>query len=409
MISIILGMAISRRRNGKKACKTGDGEGYPMTKDLFVKAYLEVLSTQSTKHSNFGFIPSDTLHHSYWEAESGQTSFVNGVWWNINTEAPWRSFIVQRLNLTLPHQDHDASGKKTSVTAILLDTNQYEYRPRLVPFLSVKNSGLTGEFLDDQATVVEKWLKTKDPNDITIVMGHHPYHTLSRNAQDTFDRWRKDYGIQLYVSAHTHTAQYFVQKSEDKNWLELNIGSTTDWPPEFRTLTVSSDERFSDKGAFQLARYPVHEEWNRQGIPHCRDEWEVTTDQDDFYINYAKLETPDPRKTQVHLMNILLRSYQWLLKWVKSSPNNDRGWPEGTHSDQEVLTKIHLTLENTNKLEEKLRLLRQLAHFESLRKVEDLEVRNEFHLCQAKWASKYDLKGAREPNVDDDYVLFPRR
>ena len=158
-----------------------------------------------------------------------------------------------------------------------------------------------------------------------------------------------------------------------------------------------------------MARFPVHEEWNRQGIPQCLDDWEVTAEREDFYINYAKLETPNPRKTQIKLMDTLLRSYQWLLKWVESSPQNGRGWPDGTHSDQEVLNKIHLTLENTNTLESKLSLLRQLARFESIRQVEDPELRDEFHLCQAKWASKYELKRARSPNVDDDYVLFPRR
>jgi hypothetical protein len=392
----------------EKACKTGDGQGYPMTKDLFVKGYLDVLSTQSTQHTNFGFSHSDTLNHQSWEAESDDSSFVSGVWWNIDTESPWRSFIVQRLNLTLPNQASDPSAKKTPVTAILLDTNQYEYRPRLIPFLSVRNSGLTGEFLDDQIAVVEKLLQHKSPSDITIVMGHHPYHTLSRHAKDAFDRWRRDYGISLYVSAHTHTAQYFVQKSKDENWLELNIGSTTDWPPEFRTLMVSTDDRFPDKGAFRMGRYPVHEEWNRRGIPQCFDEWEVTTEREDFYINYADLETPDPKKTQIKLMGTLLLSYEWLLRFVKSRDDNTI-WPDGTQSDQDVVQKIQAARLNKNALEEKLRLLRQLQNFEASREVQDSDLQSEFHLCQAKWASKYDLKGARAPNVDDNYVLFPRR
>ena len=392
----------------QKACTTGDGKGIPMTKDLFVKAYLQALAKQSGKHKDFGFTSSEPIKSQAWEAPSAQSSFVSGVWWNIDTDSPWRSFIVQRLNLTLPNPVSDSSGTKTLVTAILLDTNQYEYRPRLIPFLTIKNSGLTGEFLDDQISAVEKVLKDKQQGEITILMGHHPYHTLSGHSKDAIDRWRRDYGIALYVSAHTHTAQYFVQKSKDENWLELNIGSTTDWPPEFRTFLVSTDERFPDKGAFRMARYPVHKEWDRRGIPECLDDWEVTTNRDDFYINYAKLETPNPRKTQIHLMNTLLRSYDWLLQFVKSGDNN-KIWPDGTKNDQEVVQKIQDILLDKNALEKKLSFLRRLQNFEAEREVKDSELQKEFHLCQAKWASKYDLKGARKPNVDDNYVLFPRR
>lgn len=157
-----------------------------------------------------------------------------------------------------------------------------------------------------------------------------------------------------------------------------------------------------------MGRYPVHEEWNRRGIPQCFDEWEVTTEREDFYINYADLETPDPKKTQIKLMGTLLLSYEWLLRFVKSRDDNTI-WPDGTQSDQDVVQKIQAARLNKNALEEKLRLLRQLQNFEASREVQDSDLQSEFHLCQAKWASKYDLKGARAPNVDDNYVLFPRR
>ncbi len=391
----------------EKACKTGDGQGKTMTKDLFVKAYLDVLSTQSTQHENFGFTNADHVDRHDWEAAPGDSSFVSGVWWNIDKESPWRSFIVQRLNLTLPQQASDSSGKKASVTAILLDTNQYEYRPRLIPFLSVRNSGLTGEFLDDQISVVEGLLKQKEPGDVIVIMGHHPYHTLSQYSKDTLARWRQDYGIQLYISAHTHTAQYFVRKSNDVNWLELNIGSTTDWPPELRTLTVS--DASSGQAAFRMARIPLHVEWERTQLQNCLSDWEVKTDQEDFYINYRKLETPDPKKTQIKLMDTLLQSYKRLLKNVNSKTNNKKGWPDETSSDQEVLQKIQDALKDKQDLDMKLELLRELSIFESIRVVDNEDVQENFHLCQAIWASKYDLEGARAPNVDDAYILIPRR
>lgn len=389
-----------------RACKTQNGNGRPMTKDLFIESYLNSLAEQSQKFNNFGFADSVPLKEGYWETPEDQAPFLSGIVWKIDKDDPWRSFVVQRLNLTLPGNTTSSHKPGGPVIAILLDTNQYDIAPGLLPIIR-KNSGVTGGLLDDQIKIIDEWLANQPQGQTTIIMGHHPYHTLTRTAREAIDRWRTDRGVALYVSAHTHKANYYVREGSDANWLELNIGSTTDWPPEFRTLTVSSARGYDQKVAFRMPRLPVHALWEDLQIPRCEPEWEVTTDREDFYINYAELTTPDPKKTQIALMNILLRSYEWLLRFVESSPTN-KTWPDGTKNDQEVLKKIDHTLNQTKDLDQKLNFLRQLHFFETNRNVKDQILQHEFHLCQAKWASKYDLHGARVPNVDDAYILIPK-
>lgn len=393
----------------ERACQTADAKGRPMTKDLFVEAYLQTLAKQSdapsAERNGFGFPGPETSDTVRWEIAEGHPAFLSAVAWEIDRERPWRSYVVQRLDLTLPTPPEGSQQNGTSIIAILLDTNQYHSAPKLVPLFGVRNAGGKGEFLADQIQVVDEWLAEREPDQITIVMGHHPYHLLTGDARKAIDRWRRQGRVRLYVSAHTHRAQYFVHQSGESNWLELNLGSTTDWPPEFRSLSVSSARGYDHQVAFRMVRRQVHRLWE-DGESPCDERWEVGTDRKDFYISYTDLETPDPHQTQVALMNTLLHSYEWMLRFVKSSPDN-RAWPGSTGSDAAVVASILTALDDSVHLEGKLSMLRQLRAFEAGRTVVDAELRRRFRRCQAMWASKNDLHGARAPNVDDAYVLIP--
>lgn len=386
----------------QRACTTEDGTGYPMTKDRFVRAYLQALQEQKARGAGFGLSEEALVNDAgRWEALPGQQSLLSAAAWRIDTKHPWRSYVVQRLNLTLPATTQ-SDRPRVPVTAILLDTAQYHFRPRLLGIFLFRNAGTSGEVGQDQIDIVDEWLSRAEPSQVTVIMGHHPYHTLSGRAQKAIDRWRRERGVALYVSGHTHTAQYFVRSGAEGNWLELNLGSTTDWPPEFRTLTVSRAVGYDAQVAFRLERVRLEGK-----VPACEPEWEVTTNREDFYITYEELITPDPTKTQIALMDTLLRSYEWLLRFVKSSPDN-AVWPSGTHDDASVLAAIHAALSPTMSLDRKRGLARQLQTFEAERAVEDQALQHDFHYCQAMLASKYDLRGARAPNVDDSFLLVPK-
>jgi hypothetical protein len=307
--------------------------------------------------------------------------------------------VAQRLDLRLP-------GTPEPVTAVLVDTSQYWLRPRLLPLPPWRNAGITGGLLGDQLDVVQQWLAEAPPGAVKIVMGHHPYNSLSRRARAAIDGWRSTSGLDLYVSAHTHTAHYIVHRQKDETWLELNIGSTTDWPPEFRTLAAALDERYEDRVAFRFQRYPLHRLWESMQIPNCDAAWEVPPERGDFYVAYDQLVTPDPAETQRALLDTLLITHKWRLGFVPSAPGNSV-WPSGTASDAEVIAAIDARVASPD-IDAKLILLRELAAFEADRIVDDPLIRDEFHLCQAKWASRYDLEGRRVPDVDDAYIVIPK-
>jgi hypothetical protein len=379
-----------------RVCDTGDGEDERMTKDRLVEHYLRALAAQGSLT-----LPDTLKADGVQRVLRADTSVdprpnridVEEVAWRIDRRRPWRSFVVQRLSISLP-------SSPQRVVVVLLDTNQYALRPRLVPWwFGIRNAGVNGELLADQIGVVDGWLRQGQVN---FLMGHHPYDDITSQGKNAIDRWRRDKGMTLYVSAHTHKAQWFVHEGGEKNWLELNVGSTTDWPPEFRTLYVEQAEA-ANKVGLRTQRQPVADLWDAE----CPPDWEADPDGPYYYIRYRDLATPDPTRTQVALMNTLLATHSWVLQKIPSSAGNTQ-WPLGTRSDEEVLAKIQDTIDGISPLDAKVALARQLRDFEATRSVESPDDQKQFHLCQAMWSSKYDLDGARAPGVNDAYLLAPK-
>lgn len=377
-------------------CDKGDGGDGRMTKDRLIEYYLRALSSQGLLTLPQTIEAGKVIRVSQATAVAPRRSNfleVKEVAWRIDRGRPWRSFVVQRLSLSL-------RSAPLPVVVVLLDTNQYARQPGLLPWwFGARNAGVNGELLADQINIVDDWLARGQVN---FLMGHHPYEVITSQGKNAINRWRRERGMALYVSGHTHTAQWFVHEGEKTNWLELNVGSTTDWPPEFRTLYTEQAE-VTDKVGLRSQRQQVAELWNAE----CDSDWEVDPDSPYFYIRYRDLVTPDPTETQVALMNTLLATHSWALQKIPSGTDNTR-WPPGTASDDEVLAKIEVTIEKTTSLNPKVSLARQLRDFEATRSVKNPDDRKQFHLCQAMWSSKYDLDGVRAPGVDDAYLLAPK-
>jgi hypothetical protein len=378
-----------------RVCDRGDGEDGRMTKDRLVELYLHALAAQGSLT-----LPETLEADGVQRALSADSSAdprpnrieVEEVAWRIDRRQPWRSFVVQRLSSSPP-----ASPERMVV--VLLDTSQYAGRPGIPPWLFGAHSASDkGELLPDQISVVDGWLSRGQVN---LLMGHHPYGVITSRGKEAIDRWRREKGVTLFVSAHTHTAQWFVHEGREKNWLELNVGSTTDWPPEFRTLYVERSEA-AKKVGLRTQRMPLAYLWDAE----CKPDWEPDPDGPYYYIRYRDLATPDPARTQIAFMNTLLATHSWVIQKIPSTAGN-RNWPPGTRSDQEVLAKIQSTIDGPVSLDTKVALARQLRDFGATRSVESPEDQKQFHLCQAIWSSKYNLDGAYAPEVDDAFLYLP--
>jgi hypothetical protein len=384
-------------------CRGADG---PMTKERLVQRYLTFLQE---KYENFrAAYPQNLPLKGQWRDPSDSVNFLRSVAWEINVDAPWRSFVVQEVDLGIP----DSSP---SVFAILLDTSQYGAMPTLVPTPASPNAGTNGDVLPDQLEIVENWLKD-DPagSKITILMGHHPFATLIKDAQETLSALREDFRIPLYVSAHTHKGEYIPRGGSQGNegWLELNIGSIVDWPIEFRTFSIQEIRDQPDKLIFrtELFRIPDCWEWTKlmpPKSPVCRDSWEANLGDDAYYLSYMDITSPDPKVTQDKLMDSLLHTYTKFLTDVPSAGNNQI-WPACCSSDGEILQEINRAL-SSNNIEQKIALLRSLDQFDRKRTPVDPRMRRDYRLCQAVWSSKYDKLERRQPIPSDTYISFPRR
>lgn len=382
----------------KNACKHADG---PMTKDRMVMSYLMHLKEQ---HPDFGQYYTDHPEGGEWRNPNNEGVFLQAVAWKINREKPYQSYILQELNLDMP-------GSGMAISAILMDSTQFEKPPNLVPVPPLSyNAGITGSMLSDQISLTEQWLKReKTEKKMTVIMAHHPYATLKKDARRGIDKFREKYSVPLYVSGHTHHGEYLV-RGGDNGWIELNVGSIVDWPIEFRTFEIHQIKDDPDNLVFRTPLFRIPEIWDHHVPPQkpvCNTDWEIKeTAAKDFYLAHNYKSSPNPEKTQKDILIALLHTYKNLLTVVESAGDNTV-WPKGFSSDRDVLTEIENTL-NKGRVDEMTSFLITLGEFEKNRKPEKTLMQRDYRLCQAVWASKYDHLEGRKPVISDPYIQFSK-
>ncbi len=398
------------------ACRNA---GEPMTKDRWVRLYLAALVLQRGPEyqeltRNFGLehvahrdlkqastaILSKNLNQGSWRYNAEGRPFLRSLSWKIDDGNPWRSFVVQEVDLSL-----DAS---ISIRAILLDTAQYEEKPILFPLS--RNAGVTGELLEDQLGVVKSWIESdQNRKRVWVLIGHHPFDTLSPRSQKALDDLRKKTGALVYVSAHTHAGQFIVHdpNQEKDKWLELNMGSILDWSLEFRTFQI---ERSKEDARLVLRspRYTMHERLYRfMQLPINDEIWEARPGNKDYYLGHQNLKDLDAHKTEIRLKDALLATFQRLIRFNPTKAGDqDTPWPSCCRNDEAVLAAIDRTVKDGS-LEKKIKFLLELDRFERGRRVGDADTHQKYRLSQAIWASKYDSVHARKPLEDNWFIIFP--
>jgi hypothetical protein len=398
------------------ACRNA---GEPMTKDRWVRLYLAALVLQRGPEyqeltRNFGLehvahgdfkqastaILSKNLTQGNWQYKAPGLPFLRSLSWKINEQDPWRSFVVQEVDLSL-----DAS---ISIRAILLDTAQYEEKPILLPLS--RNAGVTGELLEDQLGVVKSWIESdQNRKRVWVLIGHHPFDDLSPRSQKALDDLRKKTGALVYVSAHTHAGQFIVHDpdQEKDKWLELNMGSILDWSLEFRTFQI---ERSKEDARLVLRspRYTMHERLYRfMQLPINDEIWEARPGDKDYYLGHENLKDLDAHKTEIQLKNALLATFRRLIRFNPTKAGDqDTPWPSCCRNDEAVLAAIDRAVKDES-LEKKIEFLLELDRFERGRRVGDADMHQKYRLSQAIWASKYDSVHTRKPLEDNWFIIFP--
>lgn len=138
----------------------------------------------------------------------------------------YAGFIVQRIDVG-------------ETRIVLLDTSDYiDPTKKIKGILPIAIFG--GEITKAQETLAESFFKYDNGETIdrrrVIVAGHHPFSQLPNTTQ----KWIAEKSGR-YISAHVHASASLIPHNVDRSKLmELNVGSTLDYPPQAIIAEINS-------------------------------------------------------------------------------------------------------------------------------------------------------------------------
>jgi len=445
--------------------------GDPLTKDRFIRVYVGALLKQPSGE----FEPlaralgvegmagktmweiGDELPLTFeWEAPDDVDCDLRAICWGIDEVSPWRSFILQSAEM-------GKAGGEFSFRTLLLDSCQYKRRPTLVPnawqsYPLVLNCGFSGEMLPNQLRVVRRWIEAGGERRTHLLCCHHPFEAIARRTQSSLGFLWRTYVVGLMLTAHTHAgffAYHDLDGAADK--LELNVGSTTDWPMEWRVIQGFYNK--NEEQAYVRAERGllVDELSGKEGYFDL--DWEIPLDAPDDYRHYKQGEAandlildfvlahhfvpdwlpppevrPNPaaRNTEEMVKNALLWTYVRLLERFPTDPTRgEPRWPEGFSSDAVIVEHlkelaqwkggeepdsiIRKWLTARKRAADALRVksgaLVEMAAFERSRKSRDPKTgvpndaeRTRYKISQAAWASRFESSEGRRLRVEDELI-----
>lgn len=197
--------------------------GQSFDKNEFIREYLGSLAS---RFSEFATI--DRSRPAALECFE-RSKYLKCVAWRIDVGQPWSSYLVQLVAIE--------SADGTPAYMFLLDTSNYAKEP--------KWAGKSASLLDVQFASVramrEKLRMTK--SEVVTFSGHHPLVDWDLASKRLLAEQVEEGGaFPFYVSAHTHHGWWMQQKINKTSTVvtELNVGSLTDAPVHYRTLSLSS-------------------------------------------------------------------------------------------------------------------------------------------------------------------------
>lgn len=267
-------------RNWLDACykpPIGKAEaGTPMNKVRWLARYAQSLERHGLLQRFEGRTTDEGFEYVETAAPSTALAKLNyrsrGVWYRPQTHdaAPpdyyqrtWKSFLVQAADLSEYH------------TLVLIDTSVC-LNARGGVHMWGTNAGTNGCIGERQFEIIRKLLKDIPASRQLIFAGHFPLKALESEERDmlrTLMRERSPAGW-TFVSGHTHDASSPYVEADG---VDLNIGSTTDWPMESHVIRfaagsqqiVSLDSKVLGTTYLPLA-YSVGWDWAGKYSELCR-------------------------------------------------------------------------------------------------------------------------------------------
>lgn len=375
-----------------------------------------------------------------WHGPDMATGLLESIAWHIDEKMPWRSFILQAANLT-----QDRTPGMPGVHAMLMDSCQYQREPVLIPnawecFPIQLNCGSTGEMLPNQLRLIRKWIDRHGPDkrNAWTLMSHHPFGTMSPRTKSSLGWLWSHMNIPLFVSAHTHKGHYvYHDLGEEEAELELNLGSTTDWPMDWRTLEFYWNNDAKKIFIQANRRNMIDELGHRDGF--FERSWEVNPGANDDYRKYTQgqssnsllfdfylahhMTPPWLGQPRIHapeaaiastfqVKNTMLATYFRLVATFPTRLGERKPhWPSGCSNDQQVTEKLIEMMSLDHSIEDKVAFLKEVARFERHRASKDPltgkpndDARARFKISQAVWGSRYAYSKGRRLRTEDELI-----
>ncbi len=433
------------------------GSGEVLTKDLFIRVYVAALLNQKSscvtamrESLRIDPKPGETLLETgrripadfEWHAPEGEPGFLDSISWHIDTERPWRSFIIQVIDLKKPE------SRSIPVKLLLLDSSQYGRRPELMPnawesYPLALNCGLTGEMLPDQLRKAREWIEQSDPDDHFVMVCHHPFESLGARTKSSIGWLWRERPVTAMLTAHTHKGFFAHHElGGESAELEINLGSTTDWPMEWRYLQAFMN--YDEKKAYIEAERGTLVDTLSRREGYFLPGWEIPLDAPDDYRKYKQgevgvqiffdfawvyhlvprwIDPPRlrPNKSAVTaeeaIKNTLLWTYWRLIQnFPTDAAHSGTQWPAGCEEDRQVVDRIMAMTGKDDAFEEKVALLKDLARFEKSRRTADPqtgasldETRFRYKISQAAWAARFEQEKGRRLRVEDSLIRIEKK
>lgn len=233
----------SNQRNWRDGCfkpqTENANESSPMNKSRWMAKYLsslekdglskikseddESISKAGGKKIDYTFKPNSLLAAYKYSA--------SGVWYapHFGKTPTSEKFDVQRVSKSYIVQSVDFDDSRV----VIIDTSVCKNaRGGLLAF-SQTNAGTRACIGMDQFRDIKNYVDTSSPDLRLVIAGHFPLKDLTSNERhELFSILNKRKGW-IYMSAHSHDP---VSQRKWENGLEINVGSTTDWPMEVNSV-----------------------------------------------------------------------------------------------------------------------------------------------------------------------------
>lgn len=216
-----------------------EGAGPGLNKRQFIGGYIDFLSSAPQRRP--GLKPprqSGSQRVDY--SNPNPDAFVERLEANLVGGRDYsQSFIVQKLRLPA------APGAPRRVTIIAIDTAQLNVVIGYFNTVLGKSPGDLGRVLSDQAAVIARFVEdAKKAGEIIIFAGHHSWGQIDPGSRLRLMRImeRVEHPV-VYLSAHTHEGSWQLHRLRDRDLLDFNVSSLSDWPLAYRRVSFAHDQR----------------------------------------------------------------------------------------------------------------------------------------------------------------------